>query len=71
MSTIPTNPRVAASMSYLEIRARKGDPFAQEELERQAFMAAGVTRTIQKQGLSRIEAQREAQITPIHSSTRK
>lgn len=59
MSTIPSNPRVAASMSDLEIRARKGDVFAQDELERQAFASASITRKVQKQGLSRLEAQRE------------
>jgi|AntDeeMinimDraft_5_1070356.scaffolds.fasta_scaffold03537_2 hypothetical protein len=62
MSTVPSNPRVAASMSELEIRARKGDPFAQDELERQAYIAASVTKRIQKEGLTRIEAQREAQV---------
>lgn len=56
--SILTNPRI--TMSDLEIRARKGDPFAQDELERQALQAAGVTRRIQKEGLTRIQAQNEA-----------
>lgn len=55
---ILTNPRI--TMSDLEIRARKGDPFAQDELERQALKAADVTRRIQKEGLTRIQAQNEA-----------
>lgn len=61
MSFIITNPRVAGknTMSDLEVRARKGDPFAQEELERQAFAAAKITRKIQKMGLTREEAERE------------
>ena len=59
--SILTNPRVR--MSDLEIRARKGDPFAQDELERQAFLAAKITRQIQRQhGLTRAEAQREVQV---------
>lgn len=66
---ILTNPRI--TMSDLEIRARRGDPFAQEELERQAFAAASITKKIQKQGLSRIEAQAEARTTTIHSRTPK
>lgn len=56
--SILTNPRI--TMSALEVRARKGCPFAQDELERQALQAADVTRRIQKEGLSRIQAQNEA-----------
>lgn len=62
--TIITNPKVGVSMSDLEIRARKGDPFAQDELERQAFAAASITRKIQKEGLSRLEAQAEVRRNP-------
>lgn len=58
--TIITNSKVGVSMSDLEVRARKGDPFAQEELERQAFASAAITRKIQKEGLTRLEAQAEA-----------
>jgi len=58
--SILTNPRL--NMSDLEIRARKGCPFAQDELERQALMSASVTRKIQKMGLTREQAQREVQI---------
>ena len=57
--TILINPRVGVTMSDLELRARRGDPWAQEELERQAFKAAGITKKIQKEGLSRLEAQAE------------
>lgn len=56
--SVLTNPRL--KMSDLEIRARKGCPFAQEEMERQALKAADITRKIQKEGLSRIQAQNEA-----------
>lgn len=66
---ILTNPRI--TMSDLEIRARRGDPFAQEELERQAFAAAGITKKIQKEGLSRLEAQAEVSRSVIHSRTPK
>lgn len=61
MPSIIMNPRVGISMSDLEVRARKGDPLAQDELERQALAAAGITRKIQKHyGLTREEAQRES-----------
>lgn len=66
---IITNPRI--TMSDLEVRARKGDPIAQEELERQSFVAAGITKKLQKEGLTRIEAQNEARRATIHSSTPK
>lgn len=47
-------------MSNLEVRARKGCPFAQEELERQAFQSANMTKQVMKQNsLSRDQAQRE------------
>lgn len=59
---ILTNPKAGVSMSDLEIRARKGDPYAQEELERQAFAAAAITKKIQKEGLTREQAQREARV---------
>lgn len=60
MSRITTNPRVAMSMSDLEVRARKGCPFAQEEMERQAFASASITRKLMKEhSLNRAEAQRE------------
>jgi len=58
--TILTNPRVGVTMSDLELRARRGDPWAQEELERQAYHAANMTKKLQREhGLSRVEAQRE------------
>lgn len=41
MSSILTNPRVAADMSELELRARKGDPWAQAELTKQCWIFAG------------------------------
>lgn len=69
--TLVTNAKVLASMSDLEVRARKGDPFAQEELERQAFAAAAITKKIQKEGLTRLEAQAEARRAVIHSRTPK
>lgn len=54
------NPEVGVTMSDLEIRARKGDPYAQDELERQAYKAASITKKIQREGLTRLEAQAEA-----------
>lgn len=58
--TLLTNSRVGASMSDLELRARRGDPWAQDELERQAFQAASMTKTLQrKAGLTREQAQKE------------
>jgi len=56
---IITNAGVGLSMSELEVRARKGDPFAQDEMERQAFTAASITKKIQKEGLTRLQAQAE------------
>jgi hypothetical protein len=56
---ILTSARVGITMSGLEIRARKGDPFAQDEIERQAFTAASITKKIQKEGLTRLQAQAE------------
>jgi len=56
---ILTSSRVGTTMSDLEIRARKGDPYAQDEMERQAFTAASITKKIQKEGLTRLQAQAE------------
>lgn len=59
MSRIVTNTKVGVTMSDLEVRARKGCPFAQEEIERQAFMSANVTKTLQRQGISREDIHKE------------
>jgi len=56
---ILTSASVGITMSDLEIRARKGDPYAQDEIERQAFTAASITKKIQKEGLTRLQAQAE------------
>ena len=56
---IITSASVGITMSDLEIRARKGDPYAQDEIERQAFTAASITKKIQKEGLTRLQAQAE------------
>lgn len=67
--SIITNRYVAESMSDLEIRARRGDPIAQAELERQAMAAAGAKNKLRKAGLTPEEADRELRQTEIHSST--
>lgn len=61
MSSIITNPRIAGknSMSKLEAKARAGDPLAQDQLEKQAFRAAELTKKLQRQSMTRVEAQRE------------
>lgn len=40
MSVILTNPEVAKQMDELEIRARKGDPWAQNELSKRSMQFA-------------------------------
>lgn len=40
MSSILTNPRVGHDMSELELRARRGDPWAQAELSKQCMQFA-------------------------------
>lgn len=37
MTGILTNPKVAATMSELELRARAGDPWAQHQLQQQCM----------------------------------
>lgn len=48
--SILTNPRVAGSMSELELRARKGDPWAQAELTKQCWNFAGAMADESKAG---------------------
>lgn len=67
--SIITNRHAAGSMSDLEIRARRGDPLAQSELERQALAAAGATNKLRKAGMTPEEAERELRQAEIHSST--
>lgn len=50
MSSILTNTKVANEMSELELRARKGDPFAQRQLQRQCMGFAQVIMTDMKAG---------------------
>ncbi len=48
--SILTNPRVAGSMSELELRARKGDHWAQAELTKQCWNFAGAMADESKAG---------------------
>lgn len=59
MTAIITNPKLGVTMSQLEVQARKGCPFAQEELQKQALKAASLNKQAQKAGLNRTEFHRE------------
>lgn len=61
MSTpsIIINPTVGLSMSELEVQARKGCPFAQEQLQKEALAAAGVFKKALAGGLTTDQVHRE------------
>lgn len=50
MSRIITNPKVALTMDELELRARKGDPWAQQEIFKRSMQFASVVMDEVKQG---------------------
>lgn len=54
MSSILTNPKVALTMDELELRARKGDPWAQQELFKRSMQFAAVVMDEVKQGADMI-----------------
>lgn len=49
--SILTNPHVGKSMRTLELLARRGDPWAQAELERQCFDFARAVHSDSKMGM--------------------
>ncbi|UJH95857.1 hypothetical protein [Pantoea phage Nufs112] len=49
--SILTNPRVGMDMRTLELLARRGDPWAQAELERQCFEFARAVHSDSKMGM--------------------
>lgn len=49
--SILTNPRVGMDMRTLELLARRGDPWAQAELERQSFEFARAVHSDSKMGM--------------------
>lgn len=60
---ILTNAEVGMSMSDLEIRARRGCPFAQEELQRQSMRAANLLTDLRrKERLNMAEAIKETKL---------
>lgn len=59
MTAIIINPRLGVTMSQLEVQARKGCPFAQEELQRQALKAATLNKQAKKAGLTNEDFHRE------------
>ena len=50
MTSILTNSKVANTMSALELRARQGDPWAQQQLQRQCMEFAVAMTTDSKAG---------------------
>lgn len=50
MSIILTNPKVAHDLSELELRARKGDVFAQNEIQKRCMNFSSVMMSDMKDG---------------------
>lgn len=50
MSNILTNTKVAADMSELELRARKGDVFAQNEIQKRCMQFSSIMMSDMKDG---------------------
>lgn len=59
MTAIIINPKLGLSMTDLEVQARKGCPFAQEQLQREALAAAGLHKKARATGLSAAQIHRE------------
>ena len=59
MTAIIINPALGLSMSELEVQARKGCPFAQERLQKEALASASLHKKARACGLTAQQIHRE------------